>query len=169
MPTIGPFHSFWWNLSDTTVAPVRIGRGGYPAWQASVVVGSGFGPIGAWCSETWTAIKYWWALKQRVQALPQAQRAVLFYTLDAFTDPKYAAARTAVTETARTLGFNRPEAWIQYSRMLKSDMGRQENHYRHLRAVVRTRELIKPSTITNPMVNFYTELAYQEYAVKPWR
>lgn len=134
-----------------------------------MVIGSGFGPIGAWISTRWQQLQWWLGLKRRFQAKSQAQRQLILAVFDLLERPEYAMARVAVCETAHTFGFNKPETWVKYSRMLKSDLGRQENHYRHIRSVVRTRELLRPSTISNPLVNFATELAYQEYAIQPWK
>lgn len=83
----------------------------------------------------------------------------------ALASPVYTAARSSVRETATTLGFANPQAWVQYSRMLKEQGGRAENIYRHVRACELTRGRLA-STCTNPEINLAVELAYCGFARK---
>lgn len=59
MPTVGPFHGFYWNLSDTNVPVAAVGRGGYPAWQASVIAPSLFGSLWVWLGSLITRARWW--------------------------------------------------------------------------------------------------------------
>lgn len=167
MPTIGTFHTFYWEFSDTNVTPASVGTVGYPLWQANVIIPSLFGIIGAWI-DTWLArLKWWKGFAPRVHRLTPGQRQVLVTTLGLLESPLYPHAKHAVSETAKTLGFNRPEGWREYARMLKDDHGRAENVFRHVRAMQLT-ERYANSTLQNPPLNLITELAYHEYAWKPW-
>lgn len=105
-------------------------------------------------------------LDRRIRKLDPVRQALAGYVIDLAGLPAFEAALTAVDECAHTLGFNRPEAWIPYSRMLKSDPGRAQDVFRHVKAMERTRELAN-STLTNPEANLLVELAYHVYA-KPW-
>lgn len=163
MPLVGEFHTQYWEFSDTTAAPVHIGRGGYPVWQASVIVPSLLGMLGAWWDTQWERARWFVRFMRRVHRLDVERRAVLLLTLDRLESPAYAVAQRAVRETARTLGFNRPEAWKNLSRALKDSPGRAENTFRHLEACRRLREA-SGSTLSNPVQHFTTELAYQGFA-----
>lgn len=165
MPLVGEFHEKYWNLSDTNLPPVHLGRGGYPGWQAGSIAPSLFGIIGAWIDARWSLFKWHWRLATRVHRLTTEQKKVLLITLDALESPWYSAAQSAVRKTAVTLGFNRPEAWKQYSHAIKASPGRAENIFRHVRATELARESMT-STITNPPLNLVTELAYHGFAVK---
>lgn len=105
------------------------------------------------------------ATEARILALDPERRAVLDRSLDALESPAYAVAQQAVRTTATTLGFNRPEAWKDYNREIKSDPGRMENVYRHLRACHLLRDAAG-STLTNPDQNLLVELAYHGFAQK---
>jgi hypothetical protein len=165
VPLVGEFHEKFWNLSDTVVPPVHIGRGGYPGWQAGSICPSLFGMLGAWIDARWELLKWHWRLAKRVHKLSREQKKVLFITLDLMESDAYVAAQKAVRATAVTLGFNRPEAWKQYSHAIKASPGRAENIFRHIRACELTREAMH-STMTNPPLNLVTELAYHGWAVK---
>lgn len=180
MPTVGPFHGFYWNFSDTNVAPVApTGRGGYPGWQASVTATAVvfWPPLSAiqpwidrlrWAWQTW---RFVWRHAQdervwldtwltRLAACDPEQRAVLERVILAMSDARWPVARQAVRTTATTLGFADPQAWIPYGRELKSDPGRAENVYRHQKAMRHLRDAYS-STLTNPQQNLVIELAYQ--------
>jgi hypothetical protein len=167
-PLVGEHHQRYWNLSDTNVAPVHIGRGGYPLWQASVIAPSLFGMLGAWIDTQMDRIKWFYRLFRRIEKLDTERRAVLLQTLDTIEAPTYTLAQVAVRETARTMGFNRPEAWTQLSRALKDSPGRAENTFRHLEACRRLRQAsaASGSTLTNPVQHLTTELAYAGFAWK---
>lgn len=168
MPTIGIFHTKYWEFSDTNVAPVRITKGGYPAWQASVITPSLLGMIGAWLDTKLEQFRWWKKLFRRVQALDPERTAVLLYSLTMLEQPAYTAAQTAVRQTAVTLGFNRPESWKELSREVKDSPGRAENTFRHLLACRKVNVTMRAqgSTLTNPVLNLVTELAYQGFALK---
>jgi hypothetical protein len=166
MPLVGEFHQKYWNLSDTNLPPVHIGKGGYPVWQASVITPSLLGMIGAWIDSKIALYRWWKPLLRRIAALDREQRAVWLLTLDALEQPAYRAAQTAVRQTATTLGFNRPEAWTELSREVKSSPAKAENNYRHLLAVRKVDTMLREqgSTLTNPELNLTTELAYHGFA-----
>lgn len=167
MPTVGLFHSFYWNLSDTNVAPTIAGRGGYPLWQASVIAPSLFGAIGAWWDVQWARFQWWRRFGPRVHRLTREQRAIVLTVLDTLEAPAFAQARLAVRGTATTLGFNRPEAWKELSRSLKDSPGNAENTFRHLEACRRLKvweQAAGGSTLTNPQRHLAVELGYVGFA-----
>jgi hypothetical protein len=166
MPLVGEFHQKYWNLSDTNAPPVHIGRGGYPVWQASVITPSLLGMLGAWLDTKLAQWRWWKPVIGRVNRLDSERRAVLLLTLDALEAPAYTAAQTAVRQTAVTLGFNRPSAWTDLSREVKSSPAKAENNYRHLLAVRKTDTTLREqgSTLTNPQLNLTTELAYHGFS-----
>ena len=156
-----PFQENYWNLSDTTVAPVVISQGGYPAWQ-STIVASLWGTL--WeQGRTWLQQLWWsWRVARRARALSPDRQGVLMRVFDLLEHPAYPHAQTAVRTTATTLGFASPQAWVPYSRMLKSNPGRAENLFRHVRACELTRAALS-STVTNPTCNLIVELAYADF------
>ena len=162
MPSPGLFHSFFFNFSDSNAAPVHIGRGGYPGWQASVIAPSLFGMVGAWIDARWALVKYHWRLAKRVHALSRESQYVVTKVIDTLEDRRYPFAQQGVRKTAKTLGFSRPEAWKELSRAMKADPGRAENTFRHMHAMKLLREL-SGSTCTNPDANLLVELAYQGF------
>lgn len=168
MPTIGPFHTHFWEVSDTSVQPVRVSNGGYPLWQASVVAPSLLGVLGAWLDTRWSQLQWYARLCWRVWHLGTPQRAVIIRVLDLLESPEYPAAKQAVRQTATTLGFSHDHWKVKLSRTIKDSPGRAENIFRHMHACALTRT-ISESTLTNPTCDFLVELAYQEYALKPWR
>lgn len=178
-------HSFYWNFSDTNVAPVApTGRGGYPGWQAaSVASGVVFGPPLDLLGQVWARLVSWlrwcWAgfgLRDRERILATAQRiagqgiaerAVLEHAIVLMNGPHWGQADRLVRETATTLGFNRPEAWIPYGRALKASPGQAENTFRHLRTVHELKKIETTSTISNPDAHLLVELAYHRFTVAP--
>lgn len=165
MPLIGEFHGFYFNISDTNAAPVHIGRGGYPGWQASVVTPSMLGMLGAWI-DTWVArLKWHGRLACRLHRTSEESRQIVLRVMDALEHPAYPTAREAVRKTAVTLGFNNPDAWKFLSRAMKDDPGRAENVFRHLHAMQLLRTS-QSSTLTNPQQNLLVELAYQGFAIR---
>lgn len=163
MPTVGLFHAtFRWNFSDTNAAPVRFSRGGYAGWQAGVVLPSLLGFLGAWIDTHWAMVKWHWRFATRVHGLSQESRAVMVKALDALEDPRYPHAQQAVRVTAKTLGFNRPEAWKGLNRHMKDSPGRAENTFRHLNACALLRTT-SPSTVTSWDQHLMVELAYHGY------
>jgi len=168
MPTIGEFHGHYWSADDGVgPAPAAPGRGGYPAWQASVICASLFGALGAWLDHLWVVVGWWWAVIRDLYALPRAQRDLVRGVIATLQTPAYDAARTAVRETAFAPHFTRPAMWVPYSRMLKEQPRRAENIFRHVKACERTRELTE-TPIASADCDFVVQLAYQEYRLKPW-
>lgn len=182
MPVVGEFHGHYWNLSDSNAAPVAgPGRGGYPAWQASVTSMIIFGPPLDWLKALWLRLRWlvrllvwgWrvprdereWTLVTlgQIVRLGREERAVLGQALTLMDSPNWQPARTIVRQTAQTLGFNRPEAWLPYSRALKAEPGQAENTFRHLKSVHDLRAQARSSTVTNPQAHFLIELAYQGF------
>lgn len=166
MPVIGEFHTTYWENSDTNVAPVRLTRGGYPVWQSGVVIGTAFGGLALFWDRASDWWRWCWRLVSRSYRFNPEQRAVVLKTLAALEHPAYEVARGAVRKTARTVGFNRPEAWKDLSRELKASAGGAENAFRHLEACRLVRANLLNSTVTNPECHLITELAYQGFA---WR
>jgi hypothetical protein len=117
-----------------------------------------------------STFRAWWQRSQRIQALDRREQAVLERTLAILESPAYQSAKQAVYQTATTLKFTRPEAWIPYSRALKADPGRAENVFRHVRAMDLTDALTRArgSTLSHPELNLSVELAYHAYTVEPW-
>lgn len=165
MPVGGEFHTFYWENSDTVVPPVRISKGGYPAWQSAVVLGSGLGGAALY----WEAFCDWigWACRliRRSHRYDLERRAIVLKALDALEHPSFPTAQKAVRKTAVTLGFNRAESWKDLSREIKSDPGRAENAFRHLEAMRLLRVNNVESTLSNPHQNLIVELAYQGFTV----
>lgn len=102
---------------------------------------------------------------KRTTAAPVPVPELLTRTATLLAHPAFPAAQAAVRRTARTLGFNRPEAWQGLSRQMKASPGAAENVYRHMQACVWTREAAS-STLTNPACNLLVELAYHEFAAR---
>jgi hypothetical protein len=113
-----------------------------------------------------SAIRGWWQLGARVDRLSPNQRDVIRYALGLVESEAFPHALVAVKETQRSLGFNKPAAWIPYSRMLKSNPKRAENLFRHVQACERTKATL-PSTLSNPDMNLLVELAYHAVS-QPW-
>ena len=179
MPIQAWAHEAYWGQDQSTVVipppPPVISKGGYPGWQASVILPSMFGAIGAWI-DGWVAwYRAWRDIYDRVNRLPRNRRMLLWHVLTVLESPEYDHAKTAVRLTATTLGFNRPEAWKDYGRALKDDARRAENVFRHIRATQLLQESFAQaesstnSRLTNPEKDLLAQLAYQEYAMYPWR
>lgn len=164
MPTVGPFHHhFGWDFSDTNAAPVHTSIGGiYPQWQASVIMPSLLGIIGAWIDARWELLKWHWRVAKRLHRLSTESRTVIVKVLDTLESPFYPKAQQAVRKTAHTLGFNDPSQWKELSRTMRASLGHSENTYRHMLACKLLRETAG-STLTNWDQNLMTELAYHGY------
>jgi hypothetical protein len=162
------FHRNYWNNTSTAGAPVVTSyfRPGYPAWQGGVIMGSALGGLQA----KWESLRDWcswgWTIFQRTRALDPQRRAVALCAVKALEHDAYPLAQSAVAKTATTMGFGRPEAWIQLSRELKGSAGNAENAFRHLEACRLTRANLLLSTVTNPDMNLIVELAYHGFALK---
>lgn len=177
MPVLSWAHSQYWSPAPSTYVPEPPGpsKGGYSGWQGGVVSSGPFGYLSAWYAGWKTWAQGWYRLCVRINALPKPRRVVLLKTLQLLEAPVYDHARKAVRTTATTIGFRDPNSWVGYSRAVKSDQKKAENLWR----AVRARELTQQSwaqtqphsTVTklrNPELTFMTELAYQEYAYRPW-
>lgn len=106
-----------------------------------------------------------WRICRRIRTQADGDDALLVLER-ALASHAYPLAAFAVRKTATTLGFNRPEAWKELGRAMKSDPGMAENQYRHMEAVrlVRVNALAQP--IGNPEANLVVEIAYQVFALK---
>lgn len=165
------------STSGETVVP-DVSRPGYPAWQASVTAGFGFGgiePVVDKLSWLWRLCRRLWHWKRRAelevwidridQWTPE-QRAVVERSARCVESALYREARLTVRATAKTIGFNHPEAWVPYSRLLKSDPNQAQNMYRHVKAVQDVKLALRAqgSTVTNPEAHLAVELAYVGFA-----
>lgn len=159
-----PFQQNYWMFSDTVVPPLRLSRGGYPAWQGSVIA-SLFGTLWEQAALYLQRWRWAWRLLQRARRLSDDRQGVVLRVLDLVEHPAYPPAQRAVRETAQTLGFANPAMWKPYSHMLKTDPGRAENIFRHVRAMELTVEHYG-STLSNPDKNVLVELAYQDFAMR---
>ena len=159
-------HTFYWEVSSTAGAPPKANArfGGYPAWQSGVVMGSGWGALFGLITDWLICL---WVVFQGYRKLDPESRVVVQKTLTVMTHPAYPVARLAVRKTATTLGFNRPEAWKELSRELKSDPKHAENAFRHLEACRLVRANLLNSTVTNPELHLITELAYHGFGANP--
>lgn len=168
MPTVGTFHTFYWEFSDTAITPVAVTHGGYPVWQSAVIAPSLFGTIGAWIDHQWGRLKWAYRLIRRIEGLGSEQQAVVFRVLDLVEHPQYPTAQAAVRATATTLGFNKPQAWVALSHEIKAHADWAENTWRHLRSChgLNVTARAQGSTLTNPELNALVELAYQGFALR---
>lgn len=101
-----------------------------------------------------------------IHSLPDADRAALGRAVQTYRHPAWPLATAAVRQTATTLGFNRPEAWIPLNRMLKHDTRSRENLFRHLEACRIVRANLVTSTLSNPDLHLLVELAYHRYRMR---
>lgn len=135
---------------------------GYVTWQTTVVIGTTyalFGPLQAVYDAIREAVR-WYRL---MRALSPDRRAALNRVIGLLLSPEYAAARSAVTDTAQILGFNKPTAWQSLVAVLKANPGWTENHWRHVQAM----QGLGETSLTNPDKNLLIELAYHGYAERP--
>ena len=182
----------YWARGDGLQSAPRLTKGGYPAWQSSVILGSTFG----WCQILWERCTWWviwlrrlWRLTikerawldarvdhlVRLSEAPEERRLILNAVEDLLDSVAYAEARGAVQETATTLGFNRPQAWVKLSHTLKDLSPWAENSWRHLNAMWLLEQRLTELRIadkaipmlTNPERNLLIELAYSGFAAKP--
>lgn len=166
MPLQGEFHTFFWENSDTSVAPVRVTRGGYPVWQASVItLGFGFGGLLPWWERLIDRLGWFWLVFRRTVRLDRERRLTVIKVIEALEHATYPTAQRSVRKTATTLGFNRPESWKELSRSLKSEPGQAENAFRHLEACRLVKVNQVTSTLTNPQLHLMVELAYQGFGI----
>src|SRR5258706_15608552 len=75
MPTIGIFHTNYWEFSDTVVPPPpSTVAGGYPAWQAGVITPSLVGIVGAWIDARMALLKWHWRFARGGHGVPKGTR-----------------------------------------------------------------------------------------------
>lgn len=171
MPTLGAFHTFYWENTSTVTSVVQ-SVGGYPLWQSaplSLVLGIGFGgaePLYqrfvAWLQQ----IRWALGTSLRLRRLDRERRAVLDRVVTQLQGQLYPHARVAVRTTARTLRLHEPTAWAKISHDLHRKYSWAENTYRHLHACDLTEEMLRAdgSTTSNPDRSLTVELAYHGFA-----
>lgn len=172
MPVQSWAHSHYWSPTSTAVAPVvpTSGQPGYPLWQAGVVVlPSAFGAVSAWAAIWLERLRILWRLASLMLGFSREQQAVVWRVVETVGSPAFPVARQAVTRTATTLGFNRPEAWGDLKAELKRDAGNAENMFRHLQTVNTLRLNYTGSTLSNPTAHLLVELAYHAYTLRKAR
>ena len=197
-PTFLSFHTHYWEFSDTSVTPVAATRGGYPVWQStphSVTIGAslfGLPPdvpdiLARWWAAiaglvvflvvmVWTVKRFpkrdrdrLMAAVQELTTLDSERLAVVERTINVIRTPIYDVASAGVRQTATTLGFNRPQAWVQLSHKLKEHHAWAENSWRHLHACELTDRAARDqgSTLTNRDRHFAVALAYEGFVANP--
>lgn len=167
MPTLGWGHSAYWSDLSTVVTPpppAVQSKGGYPGWQSGVILPSGLGMLSAWLSTWWDRLKWWRKLAPAIHSLPDHEKGLLLEVLRLLRHTEYPLALKSVKKTATTLGFNRPEAWIELGRLMKQSNGLAENTYRHMEACRLLQANLISSTLSRPETNLLIELAYHRYA-----
>lgn len=166
MPVQSWAHSQYWRFDDGVgPPPAQPSRGGYPAWQSSVIAGSLLGSLQAWYEHAlWI-----WTWTRRLWGIPVERQRLLERIVVLTEHPAYPDAREAVTETAHVLGFNKPGAWGPLGHSLKERTDWAENTWRHLDAMKRLDAVATARgwRLTNPEKNALIELAYQSYAITP--
>lgn len=199
MPTVGLFHTFYWENTSTVVTPVITARpGGYPTWQSAPHATTICSTIVGWPGAVPVLIAKWWAVTlwaisfavlavwtsrrlpthhrarlhaavKDLAAFDPERLAVLERTIAVLNHPLYGTASASVRQTATTLGFNRPEAWVKLSHTLKDHQGWAENSWRHLHACHLTDEAARAqgSTLSNRDRHFAVALAYEGMAAAP--
>ena len=179
MPTVGSFHAKFWKARANTPPPAGTPSTvmGYPAWQSSIVIASALfwlpwdaiRPYWHWAKQCWDLAKRlwthrvaldWWML--RVGRWSPEQWAVVERVIAAVESPAWVEAQRRVRACATTQGFNHPEAWIPYSRLVKANLAQTQNVFRHMKAVFELKDA--QPTLTNPEAHLLIELAYQGFA-----
>ena len=92
--------------------------------------------------------------------------AVLDAVARALQHPAYGAAHRAVRQTATTIGFNSPQAWVKLSHTIRDHSAWAENTWRHLNACHLTQDAIaaQGSTLCNGDRHLLVQLAYAGFA-----
>ena len=197
-PTFLSFHTQYWEFSDTSVTPIIPSQGGYPVWQSSphsVTIGAslfGIPPdvpdlLARWWAAIAGGIAFLVLMVWTVKRFPRRERerlleavkdltaldaerlAVVERTINILRTPIYEVASQGVRQTATTLGFNKPQAWIQLSHKIKDHHGWAENSWRHLHACELTDRAAREqgSTLTNRDRHFAVALAYEGFVANP--
>jgi hypothetical protein len=169
-PIVGSFHTFYWENSDTTVAVVAKGRGGYPTWQsapASLVLGTLFGGLEPVYEATVLRVTWAWRLWRAIVRMGKEDRRTVQKVVASILDPRYVHATRAVKMTAVKPGMDGPLAWRSLAHDLKTHSRWAENSWRHLDACASADAMLRAegSTITNPDRALFVELAYQSYGL----
>lgn len=176
MPVVSFAHGYFWRAKANAPPPPVLTRGGYPAWQSSVIA-SLFGALQVY----WERLAYAWrffrlAWRWSVEAygpkylasleqwadLDADRRMALACAIAVMTSPAWAQAQAAVMETAHAPQFNRQHAWVALSHTMKENSGGAENAWRHMKAL----HLLETGVpgLSGPVRNLLIELAYHEYA-----
>ena len=190
MPTIGPFHRFYWRARANTPPPAGTAPNwSYPRWQSvprgavtlsMAIWGVPFDVLGPlWAQLRWylrLARRLWnWRAPAnqaqletwiaRLEELDAEQIAVLDRVLASVTGPCWDQARAAVRVCATTPKFHQMDQWIDYGRAIKANPGQAQNVYRHLKVVQELRGLADDvGGLSNPDAHLLAELAYQGMA-----
>jgi len=113
----------------------------------------------------WRWIRWYVWLVWRLFWLDAEQRAVATRVITMVEHEAWPRARSCVRACATTPGFNHPEMWVKYSRLVKEDMGQAQNLFRHMKALYDLAETT--SRLRNPDLHLLVELAYQGFAYGP--
>ena len=171
MSPIGSWaHIQYWENSDTAVAVVAKGRGGYPTWQAApaqLVLGSMFGALEPVYEGTKLRCVWFWRLWRAIIGMRPEDRRTVALVVDSILDPRYPHAMRAVKMTAVKPGMDGPLAWRTLAHDLKFHHRWAENSWRHLDACATADAMLRAegSTVTNPQRALMVELAYQSYGL----
>lgn len=165
MPVVGEFHRKYWRARNNAITPPGVSNTwSYPAWQrTSIAVGSLFGGLQDWGAWLIAEVRWCWTVLQQLRALDQAQRVVLGRVIATVRHPYWTETQMWVAECATSPKFHRPEAWVEYGRALKADMGQAQNVFRHIKVV---HALKKHPDLSNPDAHLLAELGYQAFAFK---
>jgi hypothetical protein len=164
MPIQSWAHSKFWRAKANIPVVRPPSLGGYPHWQAGVLMGSLLGACQYWYERAryvlaWAVVAWSWS--------PDQARAMAA-ALDCVSLEAWTAARESVRQTAQTIGFNEPQHISHLGQLLKAGgLGMAENHWRHLLAVTLLGGLTTRDPLTNPEKNLLIELAYWDYARTP--
>lgn len=164
MPIGSWAHAQYWRSGAPPSPNAATGLSAYPGWQINILLGSLFGGLQTWYERMRWTFRY----ARRVHRLTDERRAILDRAYTRVTAVGYLEARQCVTETAITLGFNKPTAWgdLKHLMQLRPDLA--ENAWRHQHAIWLL-DVRWPNALTNPEKNFLIELAYQGYSAQPKR
>lgn len=171
MPTIGPFHRFYWKARANPIVPPGVSNNwSYPAWQSVIntmhtsIVGL---PL---TGAVWRAVTSIMAKKQpdplavRLACLDLEQRLVLERVLTALESPEWPKAQAAVREAAAVPKGHQPSAWLECSRSIKENVGQAVSLWRHLKAVSAIKPLTDaPSPLSDADARLVVELAYHAF------
>ena len=183
MPTLGPFHRFYWKARANPLPGPGAGQPWmYPGWQSTVICAmaiwgipfEAIGPLWRQLLWLWHTIRrlWWWRSPaqqatlhlwiDRLERSDAEQRAVLERVVEMMTSAVWADTRRLVRECAVSPKFHQPEQWLEYSRALKANRGQAQNVFRHIK-VVHTLKANHPD-LSNPDAHLLAELAYQGFA-----